>query len=104
MPGQMKEPQSYGSGRDWTTGKVGQEVTDQAAEPRPEHREFYDDRRESEVNEGDYQGGRNSPIQLAENREARGEATGSSDGPVPRVTTQEGGAKRDSYFRKRDYE
>ena len=103
MPGRTKEPQSYGSQADWTTGKVGSEVTDQAAEPRPEHREFYDDKRESEEN-ASYQGGLNSPIQMAENREFRGSGSGEPEESIPRVTTQEGGARRDSFFKRRDYE
>ena len=103
MPGKMKEPQSYGSEKDWTTGNVGGEVTDQAAEPRPEHREFYDDKRDSEHNDG-YEGGRNSPVQMAENRSFRGTGSGDFEESIPRVTTEEGGARRDSYFKRRDYE
>lgn len=104
MPGKMKEPQSYGSEADWTTGKVGGEVTDQAAEPRPEHREFYDDKRESEHN-ASYQGGLNSPVQMAENRAFRGSGgNGEPEESVPRVTTEDGGARRDSFFKRRDYE
>lgn len=103
MPGRMKEPQSYGSEGDWTSGKVGGEVTDQAAEPRPEHREFYDDKRESEHNES-YQGGLNSPVQMAENRAFRGTGSGEPEASIPRVTTAEGGARRDSFFKRRDYE
>lgn len=29
MPKDTKEPQSYGSGPDWVTGKTGQKVTDE---------------------------------------------------------------------------
>lgn len=53
MPGDTKEPQSYGSGKDWVTGKTGQEVNPHESEPTPEHR-------------GKDQGGKISDVQLAE--------------------------------------
>ena len=103
MPKDTKEPQSYGSGKDWVTGRTGQEVNDQDAPPPPEHAEFYDERRESETTMPD-QGGRTSEYQLAENEaQPEGKPT-SADGDAPRVTTQDGGAKRDSFFKKRDYD
>jgi hypothetical protein len=102
MPGDGKEPQSYGSGKDWVTGKTGQEVNDQKSEPAPEHREFYDERRESETT-SPHQGGRTSDRQLAESDQAGGRTTGEY-APQSSVTTRETGAKRGSFFRKRDYE
>jgi hypothetical protein len=105
MPGDTKEPQSYGSGSDWVTGKTGQDVNDQKSEPAPEHRQFYDERRESETSH-EHQGGKTSDVQLAESDTPQGGgtgATGSSD-PVTKVTSNESGAKRDSFFKKRDYE
>jgi len=102
MPRDTKEPQSYGSQEDWVTGKTGEQVNDPKSEPAPEHREFYDDRRESETTD-DHQGGKTSPVQLAENAEPMGRSRG-EEAPIKKVTTQAGGAKRDSYFRKRDYE
>ena len=95
-----KEPQSYGSGADWVTGRTGQQVNDPKSEPAPEHREFYDDRRESETSEPD-QGGRTSEVQLAESDQPKGKPSVEES---PRVTTDEGGAKRDSFFKKRDYD
>ena len=97
-----REPQSYGSGDDWVTGKTGQQVNEQKDAPAPEHRDFYDERRESEHSAG-AQGGETSDLQRAESDTAGGQATGGSD-PVTKVTAREGGAKRDSFFRKRDYE
>ena len=97
-----REPQSYGSGSDWVTGKTDQQVNDQKSEPAPEHREFYDDRRESETTD-DHQGGKTSPVQLAENAQAEGRGT-DAEAPIKKVTMDSGGSKRDSYFRKRDYE
>lgn len=102
MPGSTKEPQSYGSEKDWTTGNTGQQVNEQKSEPAPEHRDFYDERVESEENDG-VNGGLTSPVQFADQNVPRTGA--SNDEPaVPRVTSEESGAKRDSYFRKRDYD
>jgi hypothetical protein len=97
-----REPQSYGSTQDWVTGRTDQEVNDQKSTPAPEHRDFYDERRESETSHTD-QGGKTSNVQLAENAQPSGDAQRPND-PVTKVTAKEGGAKRDSYFRKRDYE
>jgi hypothetical protein len=102
MPRDMKEPQSYGSGEDWVTGKTGEKVNPQASTPPAEHRDFYDSRRSSETTAPD-QGGHTSDFQLAENAEPTGHATGAED-PVKKVTAEEGGSKRDSFFKKRDYE
>jgi hypothetical protein len=104
MPKDTREPQSYGSDQDWVTGKTGQDVNDngQASAPPPEHREFYDERRESEASAPE-QGGLTSDVQLAENVERTGH-TDDEQTPLNGVTTSHGGAKRGSYFRKRDYE
>lgn len=100
MPKDTKEPQSYGSGSDWLTGRTGQQVNDPKSEPAPEHREFYDERRESETSAPD-QGGRTSEAQMAESDHPDAKPAVEES---PRVTTEEGGAKRDSFFKKRDYE
>ena len=97
-----KEPQSYGSGSDWVTGNTGETVNDQKSEPAPEHRDFYDERRESETT-APAQGGQTSDFQLADSAEPAGQPTG-EESPIPKVTSAEGGAKRDSFFKKRDYE
>ena len=102
MPRDMREPQSYGSGSDWVTGRTGQQVNEQTSTPPPEHREFYDDRRESETTDPD-QGGRTSDVQLAESAQPAGRPSG-NEVPARKVTTQAGGAKRGSFFKKRDYE
>lgn len=97
-----KEPQSYGSGSDWVTGRTGQQVNDQNSEPAPEHRDFYDSRRESDTNAPD-QGGKTSDVQLADNAQPGGKPTGEFE-HVSGVTSAEGGAKRGGFFKKRDYE
>ena len=103
MPGDTKEPQSYGSQEDWVTGRNGAQVNPQKSEPAPEHREFYDDRRESETSE-EHQGGRTSDFQLAENAQAQGGPAHDETAGSKSVSTQTGGAKQDGYFKKRDYE
>jgi hypothetical protein len=102
MPKDTREPQSYGSGSDWTTGRTGQEVNDQKSTPAPEHRQFYDESRDSETS-NPHQGGHTSSVQLAESAEPAGRPT-DEESPVAKVTNQAGGAKRDSFFKKRDYE
>ncbi len=89
MPNDTREPQSYGSQADWQTGKTGQQVNEPAPAADPEDPNI---------------GGRVSDVQLADNVQPEGAAEGASTTPVQRVTSREGGAKRDSYFKKRDYE
>jgi hypothetical protein len=101
MPRDTKEPQSYGSQADWTTGRTGEQVNDQKSVPPPEHAEFYDDRRESEESTR-WQGGRTSPVQLAESVEPR-QGGSTTFEPATKTTVREGGAKRGSYFKNRDY-
>ena len=104
MPKDQREPQSYGSEADWVSGRTGQKVNDQDGTPAPEHRDFYDDARESERSSSeDAQGGKVSDFQLAENAEAMGEGS-EPTAPISKVSTHEGGSKTGGYFKKRDYE
>ena len=98
-----REPQSYGSGKDWVTGRTDQQVNEPKSTPAPEHREFYDDRRESETTSPD-QGGKTSDTQVAESAQFSGGTPTDEHSPISKVTTTDGGAKRDSFFKKRDYE
>jgi len=96
-----REPQSYGSGGDWVSGRTDQKVNDEKSAPAPEHQEFYDERRESETSSS-AQGGQTSSVQLADNAQSTGQPSRehvASQG----VTNTESGAKRDSFFKKRDY-
>lgn len=108
MPSDGNEPQSYGSGEDWVTGETGEEINPPKSTPSPEHREFYDPRRESETS-APHQGGNMSGVQLDECSHLDDNCEhvdGPGDGenqPVSKVTSKHGGAKHDSYFRKRDY-
>ena len=104
------EPQSYGSEAEWVRGDTGQDVNRQkSGEVPPEHADFYESRRDSEGN-GPHQGGHTSPTQTSESEHAP--AAMASDArpvadeslPTQKVTTQKGGSKHDSFFRKRDYE
>jgi hypothetical protein len=98
-----KEPQSYGSEGDWTTGNVGEEVNRLKGRPNSQHGDFYESRHDSERSAPD-QGGKVSPVQIEENRQASGAgATDDLDAPVRKVTTAYGGKKLDSYFKERDY-
>ena len=92
------EPQSYGSQDDWTSGKTGESVNDPKSEPTPEHADFY----ESKV-ETDTEGGSVSPVQLADTEGAHVIQHGSDDAPVQRVTGAPTGAKREGFFKDRDY-
>jgi hypothetical protein len=101
MPKEPKEPQSYGSGPDWVTGKTGQEVNDQDA-PRPAaQREFYDDSRGEQTVPD--QGGRTSDVQHADSAQPDAQRSTAAE-PTTKITSTESGAKRDSFFKKRDYE
>ena len=97
-----KEPQSYGSGGDWQSGNVGEEVNRQKGQPSPQHSDFYESRRDSERTH-EHQGGKVSPAQMEENAQPGGPSEAGGDAPPRNVSTQAGGAKRLSYFRDRDY-
>lgn len=103
MPKETKEPQSYGSNEDWVTGETGEQVNDPKAPPPPEHRDFYEEKGTRGDSEP-HQGGETSPLQVAESVEPVGHAATEEEQPIARMTTREGGAKRDSFFRKRDWE
>lgn len=102
MPGDTKEPQSYGSGSDWVTGRTGERVNDPKSEPPPQHSDFYDERRESEES-APHQGGKVSYQAAEAEAQPSGHATETHD-TATKVAARSGGAKRDSFFRKRDYE
>ena len=102
MAEKKNEPQSYGSQSEWVRGDVGEEVNRLKGNSNSQHSDFYESRRESESNAPE-QGGLVSPEQLDENRQASGPAI-VEDLPVQKVEAEESGAKRDSYFKRRDYQ
>lgn len=94
-----REPQSYGSDQDWVSGRTGQNVNDPKSAPPEVHEEFYESRRGPETAKPD------APAEATHQHSAPPVAKAEgSDLPVQRVTSREGGAKRDSYFRRRDYD
>jgi hypothetical protein len=103
MPRDAREPQSYGSEKDWVTGRTGSKVNDPEANPPASQEDFYENERETHGS-APHQGGDTSPLQIAESRQPAGGATESDEQPVSRVTDHDAGAKRESFFRKRDYE
>ena len=96
MAEKKNEPQSYGSQSEWVRGDVGQEVNRLKGNPNSQRSDFYESRREEQPSTV-------SPEQLAENEEPAGAAY-EVEGPVQKVTDQPSGAKRDGYFKRRDYE
>jgi hypothetical protein len=93
MPKDGKEPQSYGSGADWVTGKTGQEVNDQDTGVVPAASRPPDEKA----------GG--TPALHDGEPSAHPTITAQGDhAPITGVTSSEGGSKRDGYFKKRDYE
>jgi hypothetical protein len=104
MPNEQKEPESYGSERDRVSGYTGQHVGDTTAARTPEHADFHDSRREKETS-GNDQGGLSQPEwtdHVDVLRPAAGEAR--VDDPTRKVTATFAGARREGFFRKRDYE
>ncbi|MFL6244867.1 MAG: hypothetical protein ACJ74H_02500 [Thermoanaerobaculia bacterium] len=105
MPSDGNEPQSYGSGEDWVTGETGEEVNPPKSSPSAEHQEFYKSRHDSD-NSAPHQGGHTSGVQLADCAQGGCDQTDAETAdhqPVTKVTSKDGGAKHDSFFRKRDY-
>lgn len=97
-----KEPQSYGSRDEWLTGKTGEVVNPPIEEKSSQRGDFYESRRESETSSPN-QGGNVSPQQLADNVRPSGGDNEPPEVPTQKVTDQKGGAKRDSFFKDRDY-
>jgi hypothetical protein len=93
------EPQSYGSEKEWLTGDTGQTVNRLKGPPNSQHADFYASRPHEES--APDQGGKVS----ADSRD-QAEQKGSSDDaqtPVQKVTAKEQGARRQSFWKDRDY-
>lgn len=98
-----QSPQSYGSESDWVSGRTGQQVNDpKAAPPNSQHGDFYESRHDSGQS-GEHQGGKVSGVD-ADAAAPAGAAVESEEQPGRNVRGDEGGAKRDSFFKDRDYE
>lgn len=102
MPGDKKEPQSYGSQADWQSGETGQQVNRPKAAPAAPESDFYESRHDGETS-GPGEGGSVSPVQAADTAGARVNSDRSGDVQSQNVTNAHGGARRDGFFKKRDY-
>ncbi|HLJ75458.1 MAG TPA: hypothetical protein VKU62_12780 [Thermoanaerobaculia bacterium] len=98
MAEEKNEPQSYGSQSEWVRGDVGEEVNRLKGNPNSQRSEFYESRREEE------QADSVSPEQLADSDQPSSHADEDDTLPVQKVEAEESGAKRDGYFKRRDYE
>jgi hypothetical protein len=97
-----KEPQSYGSDKGWVSGKTGGTVDNQPQKSEGGGDAFYNPRRDNETS-SDFQGGRISPEQLADNAAStRGSHSAAATTAV--AESNSSGAQRESFFRARDYE
>ena len=98
-----KEPQSYGADKGWVSGKTGGTVDNQPQKSEGGDDAFYNPRHDNEVST-DFQGGRISPEQFADNAQAEKDRSSAQGGAAPTENDpQQSGAQRDSYFRERDY-
>jgi hypothetical protein len=101
MDNKGNEPQSYGSEKEWVTGETGQEVNRQSGNPNSQQSDFYQSRRDSEGSAPD-QGGQTSTAEPESPQFAAPTGSASKESS-PGVTASESGAKRDSFFKDRDY-
>ena len=91
------EPQSYGSEKEWVTGETGQTVN--PSESGPPVRSRSTSGRTAGVVHGtspDQSSGDGGP-------EVRAPLAGDAHTPVQKVTAKDRGAKRESYWKERDY-
>ena len=98
----QKEPQSYGSDKGWISGKTGGTIDNQPQKSEGGDDAFYNPRRDNETST-DFQGGKISPEQLADNAAARGGNSAPAAGSRAEASPTSSGAQRDSFFRARDY-
>ncbi len=95
-----KEPQSYGSEKDWVTGKTGQTV-DRTPQKSDRHDEkFYESRHESDRSPAPT-GGQMSPQRAGDDHDPVAADTAAV--PAAQPTAKQDGAGRGSFFKNRDY-
>lgn len=96
-----REPQSYGSERDWVTGRTDQTVSEtQPAGPMPDV-PFYESRHDSEQSEG----GSVGAFQLQDGTDPMPPNARAEDvEPSTSWKVTESASGRHSYWRERDYE
>jgi hypothetical protein len=104
MPRDEKEPQSYGSQADGQTGDTGQEASTLNGHPGSQHADFYESRREIETNAPD-QRGLSQPEWTDHVDVLRPiQTVAEVEDSARKITGEKGGARREGFFRKRDYE
>lgn len=96
-----REPQSYGSDKDWLTGKTGQTVENTPDRVSRHDEEFYESRHDSSESAAK-EGGQQSPkrddlLNTAAPDEATTEVIDRASTSVSQTT------ERESFFKKRDY-
>jgi hypothetical protein len=92
------EPQSYGSEKEWLTGETGQTVNRLKGHPNSQNADFYASRHDDDPPEGG-----EVPSDSQQQAAARGDLTKGAQSPVQGVTAKDQGAKRESYWKDRDY-
>ena len=90
---EKNEPQSYGSSEEWVKGDTAQTVNRLKGPPNSQHGDFWAERQHGDDSPGPEQGSPDNPV---------GPARDAHD-PVQKVTARESGAKRQSYWKDRDY-
>ena len=93
------EPQSYGSEGDWASGKTGQDVNRLKGHPNSQRGDFY----ESRHSDDEAEPASTSPVQIAEREHAPASTQAELDDPAHKVAAAKSGARRDGYFKRRDY-
>jgi hypothetical protein len=98
-----KEPQSYGSEKDWLTGKTGQTVENTPERTSRHDEEFYESRHESEESPAPL-GGKSSPQHSDPSpRKAVDNASTPVTGTGTTKVSDAAAGDRKSFFKKRDY-
>lgn len=89
MAERRNEPQSYGSQKEWLTGETGQNVNRLKGNRNSQRG-------------GDFYANGSDQTQVFE-QDPVGKAEEDGQEPAHNVDSEESGAKRESYFKKRDY-
>jgi hypothetical protein len=103
-PREEREPQSYGSNKEWLTGHTGEKLPEKDGIANETERKFYEPERESEHSHGT-QGGMVAEETLETAAEQPVE--NAHEAPVTGTATQkissQLGDEKEGYFKKRDY-
>lgn len=92
------EPQSYGSEKEWVTGETGQTVNRLKGHPNSQHADFYSSRHDDSPADGG-----EVPADSQQQSAAPAGRAVDAHTPVQKVTAKDQGAKRESYWKDRDY-